>query len=235
MIKYVFFDLDGTLLPMNLEDFSLGYTKLLCLEFAKFGYEAEKVGKALMLGIKKMISNDGSKTNEERFWEGFKELFNEDVSRHQEEMNQFYLSRFNDLKSTCPINPLSKKLVDYLKEKEIPLVLATNPLFPEIATEQRIKWAGLNKEDFILITTYENERFCKPNLDYYRSIVERLGCQYDECLMIGNDVDEDMIAANLGMKVFLLTDYLINRHQKNIDEYPHGNITDLMKFLEKDI
>ena len=118
------------------------------------------------------------------------------------------------------------------KEHGFRTALATNPLFPAIATENRIRWAGLNPEDFEFYTTYENSSFCKPNPDYYRDAASRMGLKPEECLMVGNDVDEDAKAASsIGMQVFLLTDCMINKHESDISVYPKGNFDDLMQFI----
>ena len=50
-------------------------------------------------------------------------------------------------------------------------------------------------------------------------------------MMVGNDVDEDMVAEKLGMKVFLLTDCLINKHEEDIEKYPHGDFDALLAYL----
>ena len=92
--------------------------------------------------------------------------------------------------------------------------------------------AGLNPEDFRLVTTYENSRFSKPNPRYYEDLLTQLGVAPEECLMIGNDADEDMIAESLGMKVFLLTDHLINRNGADISAYPNGNFSDLISYID---
>ena len=111
------------------------------------------------------------------------------------------------------------------------VVLATNPLFPAIATRNRIRWAGLNPEDFELVTTYENSHYCKPNPDYYREILGKLSLDGSQCLMVGNDVGEDMIAGILGMKVFLLTDCLINSAGGDISVYPNGSFPELLHYI----
>ena len=81
-------------------------------------------------------------------------------------------------------------------------------------------------------TTYENTCYCKPNPDYYRDLLQRLDCQAEECLMIGNDVEEDMIAESIGMKVFLLTDCMINKKERDISVFPHGGFKDLLQYLD---
>ncbi|MBQ7260633.1 MAG: HAD family hydrolase, partial [Lachnospiraceae bacterium] len=54
-----------------------------------------------------------------------------------------------------------------------------------------------------------------------------------ECLMVGNDTEEDMIAETVGMKVFLLTDCLINKKNRDISAYPHGGFEELLSFIER--
>ena len=49
--------------------------------------------------------------------------------------------------------------------------------------------------------------------------------------MVGNDALEDMIAKSLGMKVFLLTDCLINRKEQDLSEFEKGNFDDLKEFI----
>ena len=73
---------------------------------------------------------------------------------------------------------------------------------------------------------------CKPNIDYYRDILKRIGAKPGECIMVGNDVTEDMVAETIGMKVFLLTDCLINKEEKDISVYPRGSFSQLLEFVK---
>ena len=90
----------------------------------------------------------------------------------------------------------------------------------------------MQAEDFEWITTYENSKYCKPNLRYYQEVLERLGVAPEDCLMVGNDVGDDMVAEELGMQVFLLTDCLINKTDKDLSRYPNGGFDELLRFLE---
>ena len=125
--------------------------------------------------------------------------------------------------------------MEKLKQLGLKIIIATNPFFPKIATHQRITWAGLNPNDFALVTTYENSRFCKPNLAYYQDILDKFGLKADECIMVGNDMGEDMIAQKLGLKVFLLTDQLINDDNLPWEHIPHGDMYDLQLFLQDNL
>ena len=55
----------------------------------------------------------------------------------------------------------------------------------------RIRWAGIDAEDFEVITTYETYHYCKPNPKYFQEVMEEFGLNPKECLMVGNDVQED--------------------------------------------
>ena len=231
MIKAVLFDLDGTLLPMDQEKFIEAYFGGLVKKLVPHGYEPKLLINGIGAGIKAMVSNDGSITNEEVFWKSFSAIVGERVKADEEIFLDFYQNEFQEVKQSCGYEEASCKVIDSLKEKGMRIVLATNPLFPAIATESRMRWAGLAPEDFELYTTYENSSFCKPNPKYYEEILNKLGVSPEECVMVGNDVTEDMIAETLGMKVFLLTDCLINKENKDISLFANGSFPELMEFL----
>ena len=231
-IKVVLFDLDGTLLPMDMEKFTKNYFGLLAKKLAPRGYEPEALIKAIWTGTAAMVKNDGSKVNEKAFWDKFCEIYGENAINDTPYFDAYYREDFDKVQSSCSFAPLAAKVVRRLKEKGFRVALATNPLFPSIATEKRIAWAGLSPSDFELFTTYENSRFCKPNLNYYKDILAKLNVSAEECLMVGNDVGEDMIAATLGMKVFLLTDCLINKTGEDISKYDNGDFTALLNYVE---
>lgn len=231
-ITTVLFDLDGTLLPMDQDQFVGAYFKLLAKKLAPRGYEAKALMDGIWSGTAAMIRNDGSKTNEEAFWEDFTGHFGKKALEDLPYFDEFYRTDFLQVQQVCGFREEAAQVIAYLKGRKIPVILATNPIFPSVATENRIRWAGLEPSDFIHYTTYENSRFCKPNLDYYRQILKRFDLQPEECLMVGNDVGEDMITEKLGMEVFLLTDCLINKADTDISRFPHGSFPELMEVLK---
>ena len=227
MVKAVLFDLDGTLLPMDQDEFVKAYFRLLAKKLAPYGYEPDKLVKAIWHGTGAMVKNDGSCTNEEVFWKDFTNICGEQARSHEPVFAEYYEKDFQQVKNSCGYTPKAAEIVRSLKAAGVRVALATNPVFPAIATESRIRWAGLEPEEFELYTTYENIGFCKPNLDYYREILRRMELDAADCLMVGNDVDEDMAAGQLGMEVFLLTDHLINKSGTDINAFPHGSFDDL--------
>ena len=231
-VTAVLFDLDGTLLPMDQDDFTKSYFGNLAAKAATRGYAPQTLTDTVWAGTAAMIKNTGEKTNEAVFWDFFSAKYGTDALDDIPFFEEFYRTDFQKAKETCGFAPESKEIVHRLRQRGFRVILATNPLFPAIATQSRIRWAGLEPEDFELYTTYENSRHCKPNPEYYKDILADLGLNAEECVMVGNDVDEDMIAAQLGMKVFLLTDCLINRKNEDIAKYPHGGFKELADFLD---
>ena len=110
--------------------------------------------------------------------------------------------------------------------------MATNPLFPLKAVHSRLSWGKLHDIPFKLITSYETSHFCKPNIEYYQEIVEKLGCSPSECLMIGNDVKEDLIAGKLGIKTYRVTDTIINTENLAITADYSGSLLDLHSHID---
>ena len=232
-IKAILFDLDGTLLPMDQDLFMKYYFGSLAAKLVPHGYDKDTLVNNVWAGTKAMVMNNGSKTNEEAFWDTFCTLVGKDCRPDMPIFDFFYRNEFAATKNACQPTPAAKEVIDLIKASGKRLILATNPLFPAIATENRITWAGLAKEDFELITTYENSSYCKPNPKYYAEILEKTGLKPEECLMVGNNAEEDMIADTLGMKVFLLTDCLINEKNADISKYPQGGFEELKTFITK--
>ena len=231
MIKAVLFDLDGTLLPMDQDVFTKSYFKLLARKMAPYGYEAQPLIDGIWAGTAAMVKNDCECTNEEAFWRRFSEIFGEQALEHKYLFEEFYAVDFQAAEQFCGKNPDAAKTVYEVKSRGLRTALATNPIFPETATRSRIRWAGLVPEDFEFYTTYETTDCCKPNPHYYLRVAERIGLSPEECLMVGNDADEDMIARSVGMKVFLLTDCMINKHDIDIGQYPHGGFPELRRYI----
>lgn len=231
-IKAVLFDLDGTLLPMDQDTFIKAYLGGMAKKLAPHGYNPDELVKAVYAGMKAMTTNDGSKTNEVAFWNAFTSILGEKVKEDLPIFDDFYRNEFQDVKNICGFLPEAATTVRKLKEMGYRVALATTPMFPSIATESRIRWAGMEPEDFEIFTTYENYHFCKPNLGYYKEVIEKLGVKAEECLMVGNDVGEDMVTEELGMKVFLMPADLINKVGKDISQYPQGDFTDLLAYIK---
>lgn len=227
----VLFDLDGTLLPMDQDQFVEYYFGFLAKKMLPYGFEPKRLMKTIWTGVSEMVANDNSITNEECFWKLMQKEYGDEVIEKIPIFEEFYANEFQYAKDVCGFNPYAKKIIRLLKEKGIPVVLATNPVFPQVATYSRIGWAGLSPEDFEWITTYGNIGLSKPNPDYYAAILDKMGYDGSRCLMVGNDVSEDLTARMTGMDVYLVTDCLINTKNIDISEYKQGSLEDFYHYL----
>lgn len=235
-IKAVLFDLDGTLLPMDQDKFTKGYFELLARKLAPLGYDGKELVAAVWSGMAGMVKNDGRESNESAFWREFSGALGERAMGDKPVVEEFYKNEFEGAKVFCGFDPQAAKCVQTVKAMGLRTALASNPVFPRAAMEARIRWAGLAPEEFELITSYETIGACKPNPAYYTEIARRLGLEPQECLMVGNDVEEDMEAAQAaGMAVFLLTNDLINAKRRDISVYPRGSFQRALGYINDEL
>lgn len=231
MITTILFDLDGTLLPMDQEAFLKAYLGGLAAKMVPHGYDSKLLVKSIWMGTEAMVRNDGSMRNDDVFWNTFSTLCGKDTRKDAPVFDDFYHNEFQGGSQSCGFDERAAAAIHEIKTMGYRVALATNPLFPSIATHSRVKWAGLAPEDFEYITTFDNSYHCKPNPDYYREVLDKLKVSPEECMMVGNDVNEDMVARDLGMQVFLLTDCLINKDNKDISQYPNGSFPELLEYI----
>lgn len=203
----IMFDLDGTLLPMELEGFVKAYFGGLAKALAPFGIAPEQLARTVWASTKAMVKNDGSRLNADVFWESFTALTGIERTQVESVCDAFYAEGFHAARAATGANPLAAEAVRLAREKAGRVVLATNPLFPMAGQITRMSWIGLTPADFDLVTCYTSDRYCKPNPQYYTDICARLSLDPARCLMIGNDDREDMVAASaVGMDTYLVTD-----------------------------
>ncbi len=234
-ITTVLFDLDGTLLPMDLETFTSAYFAELAKKAAPYGFEAKALTAAVWKGTKAMVRNDGTMKNCDRFWTVFAKEMGEKALNLRPVFDGFYANEFNRVRAVVGENPLAKTAVAGLKAQGYDVILATNPVFPAIGVKTRLSWIGLVPEDFSEITSYEEYSFCKPNPEYFREILKRTGKRAKECLMVGNDTAEDLAALDAGIDVYLCADCLINRENRNLSGIKQGSFREFAVYAGVEI
>lgn len=233
-IKHILFDLDGTLLPMVQDEFVRYYMPLLAKAYINAGVmiDPKKFISAVWAGYEAMVKNNGSHTNREAFWSYIEPELPVSAEESENIALDFYGNEFNQAVCTTRPTPVSDQIVKKAKKKGLETYLATNPVFPWCATMNRIRWAGLNAEDFKVITTYETYKYCKPNLEYFKNILDEFSLKPAECLMVGNDVEEDLVVRKLGVKTYLVTDTMENKKNLPIQSEYTGTLADLLQFID---
>lgn len=233
MINTVLFDLDGTLLGMKDKDFEERYFYLIAKKFSKYN-KPEELYKIIWDATVHMVKNtDGIRLNQDRFFERFNSLIKpEYIDTYYDGFMEFYNKEFDYVKDATFEMKHMIEAVKILKEKGYDVLVATNPLFPEVAIIKRIYWAGFLPNDFSYITNFEICRYCKPNPEFYQEILNTIGKKPEQCLMVGNDMLEDMIAKKVGISTYLVKDCIIERDTPIRPDYVSESI-DFLRFVNE--
>jgi FMN phosphatase YigB (HAD superfamily) len=227
-VKYLLFDLDGTLIDFDLKTFIEKYLRLIQANFSHLQY-ARSVPEWILEGTSVMLTSVESITNKNKFLRYFQDKTKMSEDQIWEIFLQFYQTDYDKLKEiTRPVSGAGEFLASAVAQ-DFNLVLATQPVFPEIAIRKRLLWAGLEKIPFKLVTHIDNMYASKPHKQYYEQILNMLGTTGDTCLMIGNDIEMDMAAKDSGIHTF----YLQTHSQNAEPEVKNADFRGDFKLLSK--
>ncbi len=229
MITAVLFDLDGTLLDIDLEGFLRDYFGALGPAMVGIAphVSPDDVIAAVVSGTEAMAASHPGLTNAEAFHARFLELTGVDLLQPEADavLTAFYAERFPLLRKEYGPQPGARQVVDTARAQGCKVALATNPIFPHAAIEERAAWAGLDLSLFDFVTTYEVMHATKPHGDYFREIARQLEVPESECLMVGDDALLDLPASDVGM-----TTWYVGRHANTPADWS-GPLTDLARVL----
>ena len=234
--RAVCFDLDGTLLPMDIDEFMQGYFSSIVRFAASRGFDAEGFLTALKAGIKAMATHDGARTNEDVFWEAFGAAYGACADEIRASIGDYYNGAFTAIGKNVVPNPATARAIEALRSKGYPLMLTTMPMFPRCAVEQRLRWAGVDPAAFERITTYENSTSVKPRQTYYAENLAAMGApdalSGKDVLMVGNNTMEDLAFCDMGADAFLVTDCLLNPIDLDLGTVRHGTMEEFAAWAE---
>ncbi|AFV11162.1 haloacid dehalogenase-like hydrolase [Thermacetogenium phaeum DSM 12270] len=231
MFDVVLFDLDGTLVPMDLEAFIKAYFNSVCARFAGV-IPPELLVREIQQGTMMMLNDrDPKRTNYDVFWDYFPRRIGIDKDTLESLFEDYYEKDFPHLKNVTRPNPKARPVMETLLAKGVRVGIATNPVFPPRAIEERLRWVDVADIPYCLITTYDNMHYCKPHPEYYSEVADMLKVKPERCLMVGNDVEEDLAARKIGMKTFLVEDCLQNSRDLPIETDYRGSFQDLVAFI----
>jgi HAD superfamily hydrolase (TIGR01549 family) len=204
-LQAVLFDLDNTLILFEELVFFEHYTRKLYLAFKDI-MTPQDFSQRLIHSTQMMVNNNGEINNAEFFINDFADGTNADKKELWQRFADFYENEFEQFHSLMKPLDGARNVVLFIKQQGLKIVIASNPMFPTNVQLARLRWAGLDDISFDLITGAENTSFVKPRLEYYHQICETIAIQPENCLMVGNDEFNDMIASKIGMMTFLTTD-----------------------------
>ena len=230
--RAVFFDLDGTLLPMDLGEFMQSYFERLAAYVAARGIDPEIFTAGLKKGIKAMAAHDDGRLNAEAYWDAFFEVVDQDATDWAKLVGEFYEHDFGEIGKNVVPDPHAARAIETLRAKGYPLVLATMPMFPLRAVKWRLSWAGIDADAFARITNYENSTSVKPKLDYYAENLRAAGLKSEDVLMVGNNTHEDLACLDLGMDAYLVTDHLLDPVKFDLSRVKHSSMAEFAAWAE---
>ncbi|MBD3214060.1 MAG: HAD hydrolase-like protein [Candidatus Lokiarchaeota archaeon] len=228
-IKAILFDLDNTLIEIDIDAFVKNYVLLLS-NYVKDYVPTRKFIPRLMKVSQKVEQNNGEMTNEEVFADYFFPL--EGYMREDLEpiFDEFYINEYPKLQKFTNEKPEARHTIEKAFQNGYKVVIATTPLLPETAIKQRLTWGGVGNFEYDLITSYEHVSATKPNLLYYEDISQQIGVPLEACLMVG-DEDKDMVAKKKGCKTFLIPSPNTKLDPETPEPDYQGSLHDLKELL----
>ncbi len=205
MLKAVLFDLDNTLIHFDEREFFEAYVPEISRVFSDL-MSPETLLEKLLLSTQMLVNNNGQMSNAEYFMSSFSRGYEKYRDEFWRRFIKFYETEFDQFQALVSVTPGVREVFVKLKKMGVKLVIASNPIWPEIVQMKRLSWAGLGDWNFELVTHIENMSHCKPHIEYYLEVCQKINEKPDGCLMIGNDPVNDLIVAKIGMKTFLVTD-----------------------------
>ncbi|MBK8987744.1 MAG: HAD family hydrolase [Chloroflexi bacterium] len=207
MLQAVLFDLDDTLLGNNMDTFIPGYFALLG-KYAERYLPRDRFLRELMVCTQAMISStDTAVSNRDVFWGTFQQRTGLDPTELEPFFETFYAEQFPQLAAATSKRAGAPELVQLCLDRGLKVVIATNPMFPRRAVEERLAWAGLPLSDYAydLVTSYEVMHATKPHPAYYREILAYIQVSPAAALMVGDDWENDIApAAAVGCATYWL-------------------------------
>jgi len=233
-MKAIFFDLDDTLLGNSMETFMPAYFQAIA-GYAAHLVPPERLLSELIRGSRAMIANDGTGlTNEEAFAAVFYPALGYERAELEPLFEQFYVEKFPKLQPLTQTRPETRPLVEWAFERGLQVVIATNPLFPRTAIEQRLDWAGVpvTEFDYALVTTYEELHATKDHPAYYREILAYLGREPGECMMVGDNWRWDVVhPTEVGIPAYWIAEPDEELPEGDVTPVGQGTLADLWEWL----
>lgn len=231
MINTFLFDLDGTLLPMDFDKFMELYIYNMGKYFKDL-ISTEELRDSILAATEKMIKTKDNEKNVDTFMNYFETLVDGDIEKYKTMFDSFYDSLFENVKPSTYPSEYMRKSVDLLKDKGYEIVIATNPLFPLKANYHRIRWAGFKPSEFSHITSFEENSYCKPHIEFYEEVLSSINKTPEECMMVGNDVFDDLPAGKLGLETYLISNCMLNKYNQENTANNTGTYEEFYEYVK---
>ncbi len=143
---------------------------------------------------------------------------------------QYYSEEFPKLKYLGRPIPGMMGFLAELRALGLKMALLTSPLFPRVAIEERLRWAGIEGVPFDWISCFEIVHASKPHPAYYEEAARQFDISPQHWLMVGNDPVEDIRPARaIGMQTWCVREELPDDLR---DQVLKGPVYDVLSYLK---
>ena len=203
MIRTVLFDLDGTLLDIDVDNFIETYTRSVAERLMP---DDKERGLAVLAGSTYAML--APEVNEDSNQACLLRKLSDTLDRSPADL---WRAIHHASKEILPgLRAMAKPIagaadvVRAMHERGLKVVVATMPIYPRDVMLERLRWAGVQSDWIDHVACLEANRSAKPHRSYFLEMADAVGAQAEECLMVGDDEDQDMPALSAGMAVHLL-------------------------------
>jgi len=233
VVNTLLLDLDGTLCMMDRDRFMKKYMSDMAEHFKDI-IPVESFAPHIMKSTAFANSHPSPNYNwGEVFINHFAEGFGLKTNGMLGRFMDFYVKDFPQYGSIIAPHPLAHKLLETAKRKGFKLACSSNCVMPKIAIEERMRCCGIDPSIFDFIPGMEHMHYSKPNPLFFKEIADYLGVEPEDCLVVGNDPDEDMCASDIGMKTFYIGSQVPDEIVSKVTY--SGDMKDLLAMLEKEV
>ena len=229
-LRAVLFDLDGTLIDNDMDVFITHFLRRFAPHLAH-RVAPDRFVQSWLAALQVMLRNtDPTLTNQQVFDLNFYPRIGALRDDLLPIVQACYATSYRSLRSLVRPRPGARETIQAMMDAGLDVVVATNPIFPQVAIAQRLEWAGVSDLEFALVTSSENMHAAKPSLEYYQEIVDRIQRAPGECLMIGDDFINDIQpASRLGLRTYWVN--LSTTTPPNFDPTARGQVHEFYKWL----
>ncbi|WP_291288436.1 HAD family hydrolase [Enorma sp.] len=210
MLKAVAFDMDDTLLSINLSAFIAVFLRDEARLLADISRKNPLSAFAGLVGVLRDLNSNVRDADDARTNRAF---FDEEIERRMgipladpviADAFKFFerevLPHCNDPVIGARPRAGAHQAVELLLERGMRIALLTNPSFSRSCIECRMAWGDMLDMPFELVTCMENSTRCKPSPRYYLEAIGALGLEPEEVLMVGNDPKRDFPVPDCGIQ-----------------------------------
>ena len=236
MYKAILFDLDNTLLnSIDFDELREEFGRLYVAFFAHV-VPPDRVIQAMEDGEGAMDANDGTNISN---GDVFLDAFSRSVGLRLSELGPIYdvlwSEGFPKLRDCWQVVPEAREVISWIFDHGMEVVIATGMMFPKKAVEEKLNWANIpvTEFDYSYVTHEENMHASKPHPTYYLEVLENIGHKPQDCLMVGDDWEHDVVPADsVGIPCFWITNGEYEIPDSEVAVKGNGSLSDLLNWLQ---